>query len=89
MQVFGGVVCHLKNELNIFHLSKIKKLLNRGGIKLLVDRKNEIVFIGQDMDQDQILSELNLCLLSDEELNTINLETGFEDEWPVPRAYAL
>mgnify|MGYP001272515101 FL=1 len=41
------------------------------------------------MDQDHIISELNLCLLSDEELNSINLETGYEDEWPVPRAYAL
>ena len=41
------------------------------------------------MDQDQILSELNLCLLSDEELNTINLKQACEDEWPVPRAYAL
>ena len=41
------------------------------------------------MDQDQILTELNLCLLSDEELNTKNWQTGYEDEWPVPRAYAL
>lgn len=41
------------------------------------------------MDEEQIKFELNLCLLSDEELNKESLESGYEDEWPVPRAYAL
>lgn len=53
------------------------------------DRKNEIVFIGQDMDEKQIRSDLNFCLLTDEELATQKWEMGYDDEWPVPRAYAL
>ena len=83
--------CSMPFEKRTQYLSFIEnqKTIESGWDKTFGDRKNEIVFIGQDMDQDQILSELNLCLLSEEELNTINLETGCEDEWPVPRAYAL
>ena len=66
-----------------------QKQIEKDWDKKFGDRKNEIVFIGQDMDQDHIISDLNLCLLSDEELNIKNWETGYEDEWPVPRAYAL
>ena len=42
----AGVVGSMpfENELNIFHLSKIKKLLNQGGINF-GDRKNEIVLL--------------------------------------------
>ena len=32
------------------------------------DRKNEIVFIGLELDEDMIVAELNGCLLSDEEM---------------------
>ena len=53
------------------------------------DRKNEIVFIGQNLDEPQIRKELNACLLSESELTSINLEEDrFEDDWPVERAYA-
>jgi G3E family GTPase len=53
------------------------------------DRKNEIVFIGQNLDEPQIRKELNACLLSESELSSINLEEDrFEDDWPVERAYA-
>ncbi len=53
------------------------------------DRKNEIVFIGQDMDEELIKSELEHCLLSDEELINKNWKSGYNDQWPVQRAYAL
>jgi len=53
------------------------------------DRKNEIVFIGQDMSEELITSELNACLVNDEELATQKLEEGYDDEWPVQRVYAL
>ena len=83
--------CSMPFEKRTQYLSFIEnqKTIESGWDKTFGDRKNEIVFIGQDMDQDQILSELNLCLLSDEELNTTDLETRCEDEWPVPRVYAL
>ena len=53
------------------------------------DRKNEIVFIGQDMDQQLITSMLDACLLSEGEVESMDLKKGYEDEWPVMRAYAL
>ncbi len=53
------------------------------------DRKSEIVFIGQDMDEAHIRSVLDACLSSDEELSTNNWKQGYADDWPVERAYAL
>ncbi|MEM9888780.1 MAG: GTP-binding protein [Bacteroidota bacterium] len=53
------------------------------------DRKNEIVIIGQDMDEQAIRRELEECLLTEEELHTEDWENGYADEWPVHRAYAL
>ena len=53
------------------------------------DRNNEIVFIGQDMDQEQIESDLKKCLLTREELVQGYWKNGYDDEWPVELAYAL
>ena len=53
------------------------------------DRKNEIVFIGQDMHEETIKSSLDSCLATDEELATGAWKDGYEDEWPVERAYAI
>lgn len=53
------------------------------------DRKNEIVFIGQDMDETQIRADLNACLATEEELEDGLWKNGFEDEWPVNRAYPI
>ncbi len=47
------------------------------------DRKNELVFIGQDMDEAHIKSELDACLATDKELSTEKWRTGYKDEWPV------
>ena len=53
------------------------------------DRMNEIVFIGQDLDEERIGQELAACLATDEELASNAWQQGYEDEWPVPRMYAL
>ncbi|MEM1120618.1 MAG: GTP-binding protein [Bacteroidota bacterium] len=53
------------------------------------DRKNEIVIIGQDLDEKEITEALEACLLTDEELATGRWKQGYKDEWPVERAYAL
>ena len=53
------------------------------------DRKNEIVFIAQDMDEALIRSHLDACLSTDEELESQKWKAGFNDSWPVERAYAL
>ncbi|MEM1323146.1 MAG: GTP-binding protein [Bacteroidota bacterium] len=53
------------------------------------DRKVELVLIGQNMDEALITAQLNACLSTEEELATKKWEKGYEDEWPVHRAYAL
>lgn len=53
------------------------------------DRKNEIVFIGQDMDEQAIRAQLDACLSTDDELETHRWKQGYEDDWPVERTYAL
>ena len=57
--------------------------------KTFGDRKNEIVFIGQDMENELILEELEKCLSTNEELISGNWQRGYDDQWPVQRAYAL
>lgn len=53
------------------------------------DRKNEIVFIGQDMDESRIRQDLDACLATDEELSTDKWKRGYVDEWPVQRIIAV
>ena len=51
----------------------------------LLETENEIVFIGQEMNEDKIRNDLDGCLLNDEELHKDNWENGYEDNWPVQR----
>ena len=53
------------------------------------DRKNELVFIGQDMDEELITRELNKCLASQNEIKTQKWKNGYKDDWPVQRVYPL
>ncbi|PWJ42994.1 GTP-binding protein [Sediminitomix flava] len=53
------------------------------------DRKNELVFIGQDMDTELIIAQLDHCLSTDDELADGDWENGYEDNWPVERSYPL
>ena len=52
------------------------------------DRKNEIVFIGQNMNENLIKSHLDSCLSTEEELKTKKWKKGYDDDWPVERAYS-
>ena len=52
------------------------------------DRKNELVFIGQHINQVQIEKDLTACLSTFEELNSQKWKTGFDDNWPIERVYA-
>ena len=53
------------------------------------DRKNEIVFIGQNLDEQLIRKQLESCLLTVSELESIELQKGFQDNWPIERTYQL
>jgi len=57
--------------------------------KIYGDRKNEIVFIGQNMNEKQIKSQLDSCLSTDKELETLKLTQGYSDKWAIERVYAL
>ena len=59
--------------------------IESGWDKKFGDRKNEIVFIGQDMDETQIKSDLDSCLSTDDELATNSWVNGYKDHWPLPR----
>ena len=53
------------------------------------DRKNEIVFIGQNMNETLIRSLLDRCLSTDKELETQQWEKGYRDDWPVERVFPV
>jgi len=57
--------------------------------KTFGDRKNEIVFIGQDMNEKEIRNSLDSCLSTDSELKSLEWKLGYEDEWPVVRSEEL
>ena len=66
-----------------------RKRIKAGWDPVFGDRKNEIVFIGQDMEVDKIKQELDACLSTEEELANQRWKRGYRDEWPLERSYPL
>lgn len=60
-----------------------QKLIEASWHPLFGDRKNELVIIGQEMDEKRIKDGLNACLLTDEEVADGKWRVGYQDEWPV------
>ncbi|UKB86284.1 GTP-binding protein [Chryseobacterium sp. MEBOG06] len=46
------------------------------------DRVNELVFIGQNLDKDQMLEDLQKCLITPEEKAFVNRKDFFQDPFP-------
>lgn len=46
------------------------------------DRMNEIVFIGQDIDKEKMIAELEKCLLQDNEQHLFDKKIRFNDPFP-------
>lgn len=46
------------------------------------DRINELVFIGQNLDKDQMLSDLKHCLINEREKELFDKKQSFEDPFP-------
>jgi G3E family GTPase len=46
------------------------------------DRMNELVFIGQYLDKETMIEDLESCLLQESELDLFNKKTPFEDPFP-------
>ena len=59
-----------------------QKIIEQRWDKSWGDRMNEIVFIGQDMDQEKIIADLRKCLISDKEIFLFERETLFPDPFP-------
>lgn len=49
------------------------------------DRKNEIVFIGQNLNEQDIKAQLDTCLSTNKELKTKNWIKGYTDNWPIEK----
>lgn len=46
------------------------------------DRMNEIVFIGQDIDKEKVIADLEKCLLQDNEQDLFDKKIRFDDPFP-------
>jgi G3E family GTPase len=75
-------------QKRIDHMSFIENqtFIEKGWHEQFGDRKNEIVFIGQDMDEVEIIVALKSCLSTEEELSRMDWKQGYHDDWPVERA---
>ncbi|MCH7411778.1 GTP-binding protein [Belliella sp. DSM 111904] len=60
-----------------------RRHIEAGWDKNFGDRKNEIVIIGQHMDQEKVQQELEECLLDRYELKDFLKGAKFEDNWPI------
>ncbi len=47
------------------------------------DRMNELVFIGQNMNKEKIIADLEACLLNEQEIGDLEAGARFEDQWPM------
>ena len=73
-------------RINFAGFVENQEFIEEGWDKLFGDRKNELVFIGQDMDKGKIIADLDACLCTQEELDYIDWEEGEDDDWPIHRA---
>lgn len=79
----------LSKRMQYYSFMENQKHIESGWDELFGDRKNEIVFIGQDMNEVSIREELDACLATDQEIATQKWEKGYADTWPAQRVYPL
>ena len=79
----------LDERTNYLAFVENQKLIESDWDKNFGDRKNELVFIGQDMDEELIKSQLNFCLSTEKEIESKRWKAGFEDAWPINRINSI
>ena len=83
---FAGVwCCSMPFEQGVRYEAFVenKAHIEAGWNKLYGDRKNELVIIGQNLDSEQINSELRNCLCTPDEIEAWQSKKPFVDPWPI------
>ncbi|WP_286743350.1 GTP-binding protein [Roseivirga sp. UBA1976] len=83
---FAGVWwCSMSFEQRVRYEAFVenKAHIEAGWNKLYGDRKNELVIIGQNLDSEQINSELRNCLCTPDEIEAWQSKKPFVDPWPI------
>lgn len=75
-----------KERINFMSYLDNQQMIEEGWHRVFGDRKNELVFIGQNLDQKKIVSDLEACLCTNEEIAELDWEEGYNDVWQVQRA---
>jgi len=73
-------------RINFLSFVENRELIESNWDKRFGDRRTELVFIGQDMDEEAISAGLDKCLCTDAELKGDAMKREYEDSWPVARA---
>ena len=79
----------IKKRIQYLEYQENQDIIEESWDKTFGDRKIEIVFIGQNMNEAEIRAELEECLATDQEIESKEWLEGYADEWLMPRAYAL
>ncbi len=78
-----AVIVNDMSEVNVdARLVNEQNVLSRKWSKQWADRMNELVFIGQQLDKEKIITDLENCLLRDEESFMWQATIKFNDPFP-------
>ncbi len=72
-----------KERMNYPSFVQYKPELDKKWDKEFGDRQNELVIIGQDLEQETIIEELEACLCTKEEIVAMNKGKKFKDSFPL------
>lgn len=76
----------LNERLKYANFQENKETIEKKWTKDFGDRQTEIVFIGQDMDKEEIMANLVDCLCNTDEIEQLKNGTfSGADEWPIER----
>ena len=79
----------IKKRIQYLTYTENQDIIEESWDKTFGDRKIEIVFIGQNMNETEIRAALDSCLATNQELETEKWLEGYSDDWPMNRTYAL
>jgi G3E family GTPase len=72
-----------KERMNYAAFIENQKFIESRWDKRFGDRLNELVFIGQDLEKEYIISELEKCLCSENEIKAVESGKKFKDPFPI------